>query len=179
MHNDRFDMLDTDPSFRLRKLMREDKDFFFQLYTNLDVLRFISNPKTEKEILAAFESRLIEWNLHSEHWLCLVIEDIETHRPMGLIGFCLSLVNQQRVGEIGYLIDPTFSGKGIATSALKMLLSSPDYAQIRTFIAVVTEGNIASEKVLVKNGFSKQKVITANYEINGFVYDDICYELNR
>lgn len=172
-------MLGIDPTFTLRKLTLQDKDFFFQLYSDLDVLRFVSNPKTEKEILAAFESRLPEWNLNSTHWLCLVIEDIQTCQPMGLMGFCLSFENQQRVGEIGYMIDPRFSGKGIATKALNMLLSKPEYAQIRSFIAIVTEGNSASEKVLIKNGFSVQKIIAKNYEINGFVYDDICYELNR
>ncbi|MCW2257673.1 RimJ/RimL family protein N-acetyltransferase [Providencia alcalifaciens] len=55
----------------------------------------------------------------------------------------------------------------------------PEYAQIRSFIAIVTEGNSASEKVLIKNGFSMQKIIAENYEISGFVYNDICYELNR
>jgi len=179
LDDDGYYMFDTSITFKLRKLTLEDKEFFFQLYTNLDVLRFVSNPKTEKDILAAFESRLPEWNLSSEHWLCLVIEDTQTYQAMGLIGICLSLEQQQYVGEIGYLIDPTFAGKGIATQALKMLLASPEYAQIRSFIAIVTEGNVASEKVLLKNGFFKQKVITENYEINGVIYDDICYALNR
>lgn len=172
-------MLNTHFPLKLRKLSPNDKSFFFQLYNNLDVLRFISNPKTENEILAAFESRLPVWHLNADHWLCLVIENELTGQSLGLIGFCLSIETQYRVGEIGYMIDPQFSGKGIATRALNMLLSMQEYAQIRSFMAVVVDGNIASEKVLINNGFTQQKIIVENYEINGFRYDDICYELMR
>ncbi len=172
-------MFNTDIPLKLRKLTSDDKLFFFQLYQNFDVLRFVSNPKTDNEVLAAFESRLPDWHLNSDHWLCLVIENHQTQQPMGLIGFCLSIETQRRVGEIGYMIDPQFSGKGIATQALTLLLSMPEYESIRTFIAVVVDGNFASEKVLINNGFIQQKVIVESYEINGFRYDDIWYELNR
>lgn len=163
----------------LRNLTLNDRDFFFRLYTDSDVIRYVSTQKTEQEIQDAFEHRLPEWTLDSTHWLCLVIEDIETKQSIGLIGFCLQAIDEQLVAEVGYLIDPHFAGKGIATKALSLLLSNDKYSKINVFSATVTSGNFASEKVLTNNGFCHHKIIKDNYQINGAIYDDIIYQLNR
>ena len=163
----------------LRNLTLSDRDFFFRLYTDSDVIRYVSTQKTEQEIQDAFEHRLPEWTLDSTHWLCLVIEDIETKQSIGLIGFCLQVIDERLVAEVGYLIDPYFAGKGIATKALSLLLSNDKYRKINLFSATVTSGNFASEKVLTNNGFCRNKIIKDSYQINGVIYDDIIYQLNR
>lgn len=166
---------------QLRSLQLNDKDFFFYLYTHPEVIRYVSSQKTEQEILIAFESRLSDWTETSTHWLCLVIEEeVKPHRPLGLIGFCLSIGDDgQKSAEIGYMIDPSQAGKGIATKALGLLLSQERFKKIHKFSATVTQGNHASEKVLMNNGFYYHETIEKNYKIDGVFYDDVIYLLNR
>lgn len=58
-------------------------------------------------------------------------------------------------GEIGYWIGPNFMRRGIATSAVGLIVSFAfnDFNLLRLY-AEVFEGNIASVRVLEKNGFS-------------------------
>jgi len=64
------------------------------------------------------------------------------------------------VWELGYWLRPALSGQGIATSAVKLLieqvLSSSVAPQITRIEAKVLAGNVASQRVLAKNGFSHE-----------------------
>ncbi len=53
--------------------------------------------------------------------------------------------------RVGYWIEKQFWGRGIATSALKEFLTE---VRVRPLFAEVANHNIASQKVLQKNGFA-------------------------
>lgn len=128
----------------------------------------------------AFESRLPDWTDISTHWLCLVIEEDKSYKSLGLIGFHLTTAEDgQKHAEVGYMIDPNHAGKGIATEALSLLLSQERFKKICRFSGIVTQGNQASEKVLMNNGFYLHEIVEKNHEINGVLYDDKIYLLNR
>lgn len=56
--------------------------------------------------------------------------------------------------EVGYWVGKDYWGKGLASRALAMLLALPEIPQDRRLVAKVVAGNIASERVLLKNGFA-------------------------
>ena len=71
-------------------------------------------------------------------------------------------------GKIGYMIgEKKYWGRGIATVAIKIILSMcKEKGEIRKISAGVYEGNIASEKVLLKCGLEKEGVRKKHIFVN-------------
>lgn len=59
----------------------------------------------------------------------------------------------QGSGHVGYRVGKAYIGKGIANNALSLLLEKTYQLGIRQIFAKTTTQNIASQKVLEKNGF--------------------------
>ncbi|TON84374.1 GNAT family N-acetyltransferase, partial [Vibrio parahaemolyticus] len=90
------------------------------------------------------------------HWLCLTIFDANTQQPIGITGFVL----EEDKAEVGYLLLPEFHGQQFGTETLNALLHWAETTHdILRFSATVTEGNVASERVLTKCGFELSQVI--------------------
>ncbi|MCV5223944.1 GNAT family N-acetyltransferase, partial [Escherichia coli] len=80
------------------------------------------------------------------------------------------------VADVGYLILPQYHGLGFGTESLRALINwAFNEHAITAFSAVVTEGNVGSEKVLTKSGFSLKEVIPNAYKIGGKLYADRIY----
>ncbi|QAV24385.1 GNAT family N-acetyltransferase [Proteus hauseri] len=168
-------------NFTFEHITANDWLFFHNLYISQNVMKYISGVMTEEQIKEAFESRLPIWNIHSTHWLCMVIRN-EKKSQMGLIG--LKIVESQAeeqgiTAEVGFIIEPQYAGQGLATKALMSMLVDERFKLITRFIAVVTAGNLASEQVLKKSGFTFKDITKENYSINNVLYDDHNYELLR
>ncbi|WP_018930726.1 GNAT family N-acetyltransferase [Gracilibacillus lacisalsi] len=75
-------------------------------------------------------------------------------------------------GHVGYRVGESYTGKGIAYTALKLLIETVSEQGIKQLLAKTTNNNIASQKVLEKNGF--EHIRTDAEEIDGqnlkFVY---------
>ena len=56
--------------------------------------------------------------------------------------------------EVGYCVGKDYWGKGVASRALAMQLALPEIPQNKPLVAKVLTGNMASERVLVNNGFT-------------------------
>ena len=65
--------------------------------------------------------------------------------------------------HVGYRIGEPFTQKGIANEALKLLVNLAPELNVTKIHAKTTSDNIASQKVLVKNGFER---ISINEEIS-------------
>ncbi|KJY83844.1 acetyltransferase [Vibrio galatheae] len=154
-----------------------DKDWalFERLNQDEDVIRYAFDKPSTEQIRQRFESRLPEWKWPDSHWLCLVISEKQTGTPIGVTGLCVSEQNINEI-EVGYLLLPEFHGKGYGTESLIALM---DHAKaefpIKTVNAIVTDGNIASCKVLEKAGFKLAEREKDAYQIGGQRYDDLIY----
>ncbi len=67
--------------------------------------------------------------------------------------------------EIGYRVGEEYGGKGIGARALKLLLESE--SNIKKIKAKTTTNNIASQRVLEKNGFKQVCISDEIFEMNG------------
>ncbi|MFJ7933793.1 GNAT family N-acetyltransferase [Sporosarcina sp. NPDC096371] len=81
----------------------------------------------------------------------------------------------QGVGHLGYRVGQIHTGKGIAHKALKILIEKVvEEGRIKQLRAQTTTNNIASQKVLEKNGFEMIGTSDETFEMNNqqltFVY---------
>ncbi|MFT8373839.1 MAG: GNAT family N-acetyltransferase [Liquorilactobacillus satsumensis] len=91
-----------------------------------------------------------------------------------LIGNCQLVVNQNaKTGEVAYGIAEEYWGMGYGTEALQLLLAygKRTYA-LKQIIGVCAAMNVASQKVLQKNGFHYVRV-----EKNALQKFDVAYDL--
>ena len=95
----------------------------------------------------------------------------------GLVLGRMNLVDIEKskgLGHIGYRVGKAYIGKGIANKALKLLLETAGQLGIRQISAKTTTNNIASQKVLGKNGFQYIATADEEFKMNGqllsFVY---------
>ncbi|MEC1180508.1 GNAT family protein [Metasolibacillus meyeri] len=80
----------------------------------------------------------------------------------------------QHLGHLGYRVGEAYIGKGIANQALQLLLATIEDKGIQQIAAQTTTNNIASQKILEKNGFTYIRTSDEVFEMNGqslkFVY---------
>lgn len=87
--------------------------------------------------------------------LFYLIKDLEGG-IMGRINL-VDINRQERQGELGYRVGEAHIGKGVAAKGLRLLLAQLPATGIDRVKAKTTEENIASQRVLEKNGFQKTK----------------------
>lgn len=64
--------------------------------------------------------------------------------------------------HVGYRIGEAFTQKGIANEALKLLVNLAPELNVTQIHAITTSSNLASQKVLGKNGFERISINTEN-----------------
>ncbi len=96
----------------------------------------------------------------------------------GVIGLSPQTDVYRKTAEIGYWIGEPFWNRGIATSAVKLMtsygLESLDFTRIHTG---VFEYNIASMRVLEKNGYTKDGIFKRSIFKNGQIWDEHRYSI--
>ncbi|MGE7945997.1 GNAT family N-acetyltransferase [Lysinibacillus sp. NPDC093688] len=69
------------------------------------------------------------------------------------------------IAEVGYRVGKEYGGKGIGAKALKLLLETE--VSVKKIKAKTTTNNIASQRVLEKNGFKQVYLSDDEFEMNG------------
>ncbi|WP_188455754.1 GNAT family N-acetyltransferase [Virgibacillus oceani] len=72
-----------------------------------------------------------------------------------------------KIGNLGYRVGKLHTGKGVAKKALKLLLETVIELNIKQVRAKTTTNNIASQRVLEKNGFKHTETSDEEFEMNG------------
>lgn len=102
----------------------------------------------------------------------------ETNQYIGVIGF--SSVQTGEHATLIYALNPKKWGKGYITEAIECISQYAfDNLHVKQISADVLPGNIASEKVLEKNGFMHQGLIPGGMQWNGAKYDVNKYVLSK
>ncbi len=91
----------------------------------------------------------------------------------GVVGLVLQQDVYEKSAEIGYWIGEPFWGKGIASEAVKLMTDFGfNELNLRRIYAAVFEFNIASMKVLEKNGYLNEGILKKAVFKNGEVWDE-------
>ncbi|XP_043710761.1 uncharacterized N-acetyltransferase p20-like [Telopea speciosissima] len=82
-------------------------------------------------------------------------------------------------GELGYALAAKYWGRGIATRAVKLVVSSifKDWPHLVRLEALVDVENIGSQRVLEKVGFQKEGVLRKYLIVKGRILDLVIYSL--
>lgn len=156
-------------------LTQQDWPLFYTLHNTPEVIAQCFDPVDDAVLQQKFQQRLVAWHKEAEHWQCLVIRQHDTGQAIGVTGMCLS----KGRAEVGYLLLPAFYGQGYGTESLQALINWAVNTQgIVSFKAVVTEGNVASERVLQKIGFQLVETVPDAHSIGGKRYTDHIYHLD-
>jgi RimJ/RimL family protein N-acetyltransferase len=155
---------------RLRQIFESDKEEMTKLLNNERVSRFTSDripfPYSEKDADRFFEV------VKSSDDLFFAIE-LEG-KMIGTLGLHKQpLINNAHNLEIGYWIGEPYWGKGYGTEIVKLGLdaafSQPGICRV---FARVFEGNEASEKILLKNGFELEGILKQHIFKRGKFLDE-------
>jgi len=97
-------------------------------------------------------------------------------------GLCLGRVDAEITpalqASVGYYLFPAHWGQGYAIEAVRTVTQHFLSQGVRRLAATVTVGNIASERVLQKAGYSFSRVLVGNDIIRGVAMDDVEYILS-
>ena len=90
------------------------------------------------------------------------------------------LENNRKTAELGYRIGENVSNLGYASEAVKLVLEKAfmtyDFNRI---IAGTATGNLASQRVLLKNGFTFSRVIENDLQIHNEWVHTVVFEITR
>lgn len=161
--------------YSLRKISPNDLD---------SLVKYASNPNVH-----LYTSNKFPYPYLKEHGEAFI--DFATNNPMAdilvidvdgeFIGGCgihFKEDIQCKNAELGYWIAEPFWGKGIITSVIKERTHDAfTKHKIHRLYASVFDENIASQKALLKCGFTLEAVLKQAIYKNGFYHDDYIYSI--
>lgn len=163
----------------LRRLDTNDADEVLALRGNPDIMKYIPRPlaKTTEDALehiAMIEDKIV--NNTGINWGITIKGN---SKIIGIIGhYRISPENHR--AEIGYMSFPEFNGKGYMSEAIKSVVAFGfEQMNLHSIEAIIDPDNIASERVLQKNGFVKEAHILENELWEGKFWDTVIYSLLR
>jgi ribosomal-protein-alanine N-acetyltransferase len=163
----------------LRRICQDDLDGVIAMRGNPETMRYIPRPlvTTVEEGMAHIAT--IESALESNTAINWVVTLKDNDAFMGVIGLYRIQPENHRA-ELGYMLLPEHHGKGYVTEAIDAVLAFGfETVNFHSIEAVIDPDNIASERVLQKNGFVKEAHILENELWEGKFWDTIIYSLLR
>lgn len=173
-----FQNLETERLF-LRRLDANDADEILALRGNPEIMKYIPRPLAKSKEDAIEHIAMIESKIVDNTGINWGITIKGNTKIIGIIGIYKIYAENHRA-EIGYMSLPETNGKGYVTEAIKAVLQYGfDNLDLHSMEAIIDPDNIASERVLQKNGFVKEAHILENGLWEGKYLDTVIYSLLR
>jgi RimJ/RimL family protein N-acetyltransferase len=102
--------------------------------------------------------------------------DPETREVIGA-GILHHLDSERQIVEIGYFVLPPARGRGVATAIARMLAEHAFSLGVERVAAYVNVGNVASERVLERAGFTREGVVRSMPKPDGRRVDKTLFSL--
>lgn len=161
----------------LRPLTSGDVDAIHALLSDDRVIRYMLFPKFDRDRAYRFARRFQATTpVGDPPQVVFAIAADQSEAAIGLCGLVLD--GARRQGEAWYLLGPAHWGKGIATGAVKQLIAYGfQQLQLHRVWASCLPDNVASSRVLERNGFRKEGRHAKNLMIHGHWYDSETFAL--
>lgn len=162
---------------RFRKLTDADAPEILALRGDPETMRFIPRPLLTDIDGALAHIKLINDKIEENLDINWAVTEKDNDKCIGIMGFYRTQPEHFR-SELGYMILPEYWGKGYVTEAVKTLL---DFAfntlNFHSIEAVIDSRHTVSERVLQKNGFTKEAHFIENFYYNNEFTDTVIYSL--
>jgi RimJ/RimL family protein N-acetyltransferase len=137
---------------RLRHFTPEDFDDLFRLYTDAEVMKYLS-MRTREQTHASLCKHIQHWQEHNFGMWAVI------HQASGkMIGRCgLGFLENTPEVELGYVFDKSFWNLGLATEASNATLKYGfETVNLDKIVAIAKPDNIGSVRVIQKVGMKYQ-----------------------
>lgn len=141
----------------LMKFQEIDFIDYFSLVSNEKVMAQITEYAIPLEQAKSNFQKLLKRNEKYEHAGSYKIYDRTINEFIGLGHLTLDEKNNE-VAEIGYMIKPEHWGKGYGGEIAKVLINRAKKSELTTLKAIIDPDNIASRKILIKQGFVSERI---------------------
>lgn len=142
----------------IEKFTPMDFDKYYKLVSDENVMSMITERAIPlDEAMKNYNLLLKNNELHKSFGNFKVIEASTNN----FIGSALLRVKEKNSteAEIGYMLLPTYWGKGIGGELARMLIDKAKYeTEINKITAIIDPNNTTSRKILINNGFTSEKV---------------------
>lgn len=171
------------------------------LPSEIQTARLLLRPFAFSDVDAVFEQGAdAEWGrflplpdpylrLHAEEFLARqVLLDRALHASWAIAhqgtfvgGINIRFQHQQRLGEVGYSTIRPAWGNGFATEALVAVVDAAFsmLAELNRVRAMADARNLASQRVLVKAGFTEEGTLRQNHVVRGQPIDEVWFGVLR
>ena len=142
----------------VRQYMPGEKENFFLLNGNEEVMRYIRPVKTKDESNEFLEEVINSYpeNIHMGRW---AVDEKSTSAYVGSFAIIQMLEEPEKI-QLGYALLKEHWGKGFATELTAAGIKFAfDVMDLKVINAVTEPLNISSQKVLLKTGFKKEGTI--------------------
>lgn len=161
----------------LRQIENEDEREVYRLRCDDRIMKHIGRPTAKSLEDARNLISNITKELEDNKGITWAITLKNDSRLIGTIGFWKIIIEHLR-GEIGYLLDYDYQGKGIMQEALgKVLNYAFKIMDLHSIEANVNPDNLSSIRLLEKNDFIREGYLKENYYFNGRFFDTALYSL--
>ena len=144
-------------SVELRFPVFDDVDAILPAFTDPELREAGNLPAFDREALIA---SLGEMPMLAEMGRLLALAALDTETGEVLGGGTLHHLDAERaIVEIGYFVLPHARGRGVATTVARLLAEHAFSLGILRVAAYVNVGNVASERVLERAGFTREGVV--------------------
>lgn len=171
-----FPNLETE-RLHLRRIVNEDVNEIFALRSDTQTMKYVPRPLAKNNEDALKHIALIESNIENNIGINWAITYKESPKLLGIIGL-YKITPEHYRAEIGYMLLPGYSKKGIITEAVKDVVKYGFEAlKLHSIEAIIDPENLASEKVLQKNNFIKEAHLKENEYFDGRFLDTVIYSI--
>lgn len=161
----------------LRRVAVTDVPEIKALRGNPETMKFIPRPLVTTDEQALEHFKMIDEKIENNIGINWAITVKGNPKLIGIIGHYRIQPENHRC-EIGYMILPEYNGQGITTEAIKAVLEYGfEDLNMHSIEAVIDPDNVASERVLQKNGFVKEAHILENELWDGKFWDTVIYSI--
>jgi [ribosomal protein S5]-alanine N-acetyltransferase len=159
----------------LRKIDNNDVNEVYALRSNSETMKYIPRPLVTSNEEALVHIKMIQDKIENSEGINWAITIKGDAKLIGIIGHYRIRWEHFR-SEIGYMLLPEYHGKGIITEAIQLMI---DYGfnkmNMHSLEAIIDPANIASARVLEKNGFIKEAHLIENEFFDGKFLDTVIY----